>query len=247
MELRRAEPPRQPPGPRPGGGRGAHRPAGGAARRTRPGTAGDDGRRLQGRRRLPAAGPGPPGPAPGGHPRTQPRPGSGVHPGIRGPGPRAAGRTQLRPASAPAGVGRGAGGRGQRIGPRHPLRSAEPRLHHLHLRLHRAAEGGDGRAGRHAQQPAEQGALPGAERSRRDRPDRLAELRYLGVAVPHRAALWRRGGHRPQRHRPRPAGAAGACARTRYHRAGKRALADPGHARRRGPGPRRPALDAAHR
>ncbi|NVL43184.1 AMP-binding protein [Pseudomonas syringae pv. actinidiae] len=58
-----------------------------------------------------------------------------------------------------------------------------------------AAEGRDGRAARHAQQPVEQGALPEPERQRCDRPDRFAKFRHLGLAVPRRAAVWRAGGH----------------------------------------------------
>ncbi|MND96631.1 hypothetical protein D3C80_889300 [compost metagenome] len=47
----------QPHRPRPDRRRRGHRPAGGPAGRAQPGAAGHDGRHLQGRRRLPAAGP----------------------------------------------------------------------------------------------------------------------------------------------------------------------------------------------
>ncbi|MCY1525869.1 hypothetical protein D9M68_608690 [compost metagenome] len=168
----------------------------------------------------------------------------------RGParaGGRAAGRAGLPGTSAPAGVGRGAGGRLAGGGPRPVQRPGQPGLCDLHLRLHRPAQGRDGRAGRHAQQPVVQGALPGAGRARRDRPDRLAELRHLGLAVPRRAAVRRPGGDRAERHRPRSRSAAGPGARAGRHGAGKRAAAGPGHARRGSRWARRAALAAAHR
>ena len=72
----------------------------------------------------------------------------------------------------------------RRPGRRRGGRSA--RLHLLHLRLHRRAQGGDVRARRHAQPPLRQDRRPwrgsGARRAR-GRPDRAAVLRHLAVAA----------------------------------------------------------------
>ena len=104
----------------------------------------------------------------------------------------------------------------RRPGRRRGGRSA--RLHLLHVRLHRRAQGGDVRARRPAQPPQRQdrrpGGGPGARRAR-GRPDRAAVLRHLavatGVGAPGRGANPdRRAGGDPRRRavrrhdRPRP-------------------------------------------
>ncbi|MND75444.1 hypothetical protein D3C80_670620 [compost metagenome] len=159
MELRRAEWPRQPPGPSPA--RAGRRP-GSAGRPGRGAFAGND-RRPAGHpesgRRLRAAGPGLSGRAPAlpdgrqwHRPAAQPvlaagQPAAARGPAAAGPGPRAAG--------TPAG--------GQ---PGEPQPPGEPGVPHLHLRFHRPAE-------RRQRRPGAAGhALPGHRRAVRHDPGR---------------------------------------------------------------------------
>ena len=67
------------------------------------------------------------------------------------------------------------------------------RLHLLHLRLHRRAQGRDVRARRHAQPPLRQDRRPGDRRGAGGRPDRAAVLRHLAVAA-GRPRCWSAGG-----------------------------------------------------
>ena len=67
--------------------------------------------------------------------------------------------------------------------PRRPRRAGPARLHLLHLRLHRRAQGRDVRARGPAQPPLRQDRRPARSAGGGGRPDRAAVLRHLAVAA----------------------------------------------------------------
>ena len=184
MDLRRAQRPREPAGPGPAGPGSSPRGRRGRGDRAQPGL---DGRRpgdLQGRRGVPAHR----AALPGRPHRQDAVPGrvraradrTGQHGHARpGPGRHARRQDALR---------RGRLRRGpRRRRPRHRGRARPARLHLLHQRLHRRAQGRDVRARGHAQPPVRQDRGPGDRRGPGGRADRAAVLRHLDVAAGVRA------------------------------------------------------------
>ncbi len=135
------------------------------------------------------------------------RGGAGPARRARARGVRRRGRGGVRPAAERArrrGGARGAGpgsGCGHCAGPA----ARRSRVRDLHVRIHRHAQGRDGRRRRHGQPPGGQDRGPGARPRRRRRPHRAALLRHLRVADPRRPDGRRpdRGGLAPQHLRAR--------------------------------------------
>ena len=175
---RAGEPAGAPPAPARRGPRGP----GGRVHGARPRAGGRPAGDPQGGRRLRPDGPRPPRRAPGLHDlrrlaRDRPRPGAPARPPGRQPGGDGLRRSGLD------GAGRGA--RGPR-GPGRPPALAVPRqpgVRHLHLGLHRAAQGGDEYApGRGQPPPVDAGGLRAGRLGRRPPEDAL-QLRRFGVGA----------------------------------------------------------------
>lgn len=167
-------------GTSPVGARAATRRCRRGGDREKPGLDGRRPRHLQGRRRVPARRSALPGRSHRGHalPRRVRARAHRTHKHrIARPGPGLA--TRSPEALHRHGVRRGR----SRRRPGHRRRTGPTRLHLLHLRLHRRAQGRDVRARGHAQPSLCQDRGPGARRGAGGRPDRSAVLRHFAVAT----------------------------------------------------------------
>ncbi|QCW27254.1 hypothetical protein FE772_18070 [Lysobacter enzymogenes] len=214
LELRRTRPPRQPRRPR--ADRAGHRRRG--PRRHRPAAFAGHGRRrarrAQGRRGLSAAGPGLSAGAIGLHARRRPA-GAVDQPARDRSAPARARRRAVaaRRRADRAGAGRASRGRAART---HRL-AAAGRVRHLHLRLHRPAQGRGGEPRRRAE-PVGRADRRVRGRTRRARAAvRLAELRRRVLGTVHGAAVGRRAGDGRRRTGAPGRGADRADARARRH------------------------------
>ena len=184
VDLPGAQRPRQPAGTSPAGAGAAPRRCRRGGDRAQPGLDGRRPRGLQGRWRVPAhraAFPGRPHRDRAFPCRVRARADRARQHHHAGRGPRLAAR------SPDALRRRGLRGAPCRRESRRRRRAGPARLHPLHLRLHRRAQGRDVRARGHAQPHLRQDRRPGGRRGAGGPPDRTPVLRHLGVATGCRA------------------------------------------------------------